>query len=299
MNVFGEMLLNIHFFIYNKDKKNQEIKRRSLMTKKVQKHERISVITNILTNHPNKIFTLAHFSELFNCAKSTISEDLDVIKEIFSQYELGNIETVSGAAGGVYFNPLMTKEQIKRFAQELCELINTKERIIPGGYIYMNDLLYSPTISKNIGIALASLFKDIEVDYVITVETKGIPIALMTAMVLNRPMVVVRNQSKLTDGTVIHMNYITGSNHRIKTMCLSTKAIKKGSKVLFIDDFMKAGGTAKGIIDLMQEFESEIVGIGVLMATQSPQEKLVKDFKSLLWIDTVDETNKVVDIYSV
>ncbi|PHV70424.1 pur operon repressor [Sporanaerobium hydrogeniformans] len=267
--------------------------------KKVQKHERISVITNILTNNPNKIFTLAHFCDIFNCAKSTVSEDLDIIKDIFNQYELGFIETVSGAAGGVYFSPLMTNEQIQRFTGELCELINTKSRIIPGGYIYMNDLLYSPTISKNIGIALASLFKDTEIDYVITVETKGIPIALMTAMVLNKPMVVVRNQSRLTDGTVIHMNYITGSNHRIKTMCLSTKAIKKGSKVLFIDDFMKAGGTAKGIIDLIQEFESEIVGVGVLMATQKPEEKLVQDFKTLLWLDTVDESNKVVDIYSV
>jgi len=267
--------------------------------KKIQKHDRISVITNVLTNQPNKIFTLTYFCEIFKCAKSTISEDLDIIKEIFATYELGSIETVSGAAGGVYYNPLMTKEQMQKFTKELCTLINTPERIIPGGYIYMNDILYSPTLSKNIGIALASLFKDRDIDYVITVETKGIPIALMTAMVLNKPMVVVRNQSKLTDGTVIHMNYITGSNHRIKTMCLSTRVIKKGSKVLFIDDFMKAGGTAKGIIDLMQEFEAELIGVGVLMATTKPEKKLVQDFKTLLWLDTVDESNKAVDIYSM
>ncbi len=267
--------------------------------KKVQKHDRVSVITNILTNNPNKIFTLTHFCDIFKCAKSTLSEDLDIIKDIFRNYELGSIETVSGAAGGVYYNPLMTKEQMQDFTKKLCEFINTPDRIIPGGYIYTNDLLYSPHISKNIGTALASLFKHVQFDYVITVETKGIPIALMTAMVLNKPMVVVRNQSKLTDGTVIHMNYITGSNHRIKTMCLSTRAIKKGCKVLFIDDFMKAGGTAKGIIDLMLEFEAEVVGVGVLMATKAPTEKLVEDFKTLLWLDTVDENNKVVDIYSL
>lgn len=267
--------------------------------KKLQKHDRISVITNILTNNPNKIFILNYFCEIFKCAKSTISEDLDTIKAIFKNYQLGSIETVSGAAGGVYYNPLMSKEQINHFANELCELIHTTDRIIPGGYIYTNDLLYSPDISRKIGIALASLFQDKSFDYIITVETKGIPIALMTAMVLNKPMLVVRNQSKLTDGTVIHMNYITGSNHRIKTMCLSTRAIKKGSKVLFIDDFMKAGGTARGIIDLMQEFEAELVGVGVLMATKTPQIKLVEDFKTLLWIDTVDESSRIVDIYSL
>ncbi len=265
---------------------------------KIQKHDRISVMTHILTDNPNKIFTLTHFCNIFNCAKSTISEDLDVVKDIFTTYELGSIETISGAAGGVYYNPLMTDKQISEFTKGLCEMINTSERIIPGGYIYTNDLLYSPDISKNMGRALASLFRNIEIDYVITVETKGIPLALMTARALNKPMVVVRNQSKLTDGTVIHMNYISGSNHRINTMCLSTKAIKKGSKVLFIDDFMKAGGTAKGIIELIQEFEAEIVGIGVLMATKNPQKKVVQDFKTLLWLDTVDESNKIVATYS-
>ncbi len=33
----------------------------------------------------------------------------------------------------------------------------------------------------------------------------------------------------------------------------------------FIDDFMKAGGTALGIINLLKEFESELLGIGVLI----------------------------------
>lgn len=265
--------------------------------KKVQKHDRISVITNILTNNPNKIYTLTYFCGMFNCAKSTISEDIDVIKDIFKEYELGSIETVSGAAGGVYYNPLMNKVQMESFVEELCGLINSPERIIPGGYIYTNDLLYTPHLSKNIGVALASLFQDVEVDYVITVETKGIPIALMTAMVLNKPLVVVRNQSKLTDGTAIHMNYVSSSN-RIKTMCLSTKAIKKGSKVLFIDDFMRAGGTAKGIMDLMLEFEAEIVGCGVLMATKMPEKKVVNNFKTLIWLDCIDEISRNVNISS-
>ena len=39
------------------------------------------------------------------------------------------------------------------------------------------------------------------------------------------------------------------------------------SKVLFVDDFMKAGGTAKGVTDLMKECEAEVVGIGVVMTT--------------------------------
>ena len=49
--------------------------------RKVQKHDRISVITNILTNNPNKIFTLTYFCNIFDCAKSTRSEERRVGKE--------------------------------------------------------------------------------------------------------------------------------------------------------------------------------------------------------------------------
>lgn len=267
--------------------------------RKVQKNERIGVISSILTDNPNQIFTLTHFCEVFNCAKSTISEDIDVIKEIFSNYQLGTIETVAGAAGGVYYNPLMNHEQIKNFTDELCEIIDHPDRIIPSGYIYTNDLLYSPQISKKIGTALASLFNGQEIDYVVTVETKGIPIALMTARALNKPMVVVRNQSKLTDGTVIYMNYITGSNNRIKTMCLPTRAIKKGSKVLFIDDFMKAGGTAKGLKELVLEMSGIVVGTGVLVATAEPNPKLIDDYESLFTFYGIDENTKKISIEPV
>ncbi len=266
--------------------------------KKIHKNERIGVISSILTDNPNQIFTLTYFCDLFQCAKSTISEDIDIIKEMYTNYALGTIETIAGAAGGVVYNPLMNEEQLRTFTKELCEMIGQPERMIPGDYIYTNDILYSPPVSKKIGMALASLFNEVQVDYVITVETKGIPLAMMTARALNKPMLVVRNQSKLTDGTVIYMNYITGSNHRIKTMCLSTRAIEKGAKVLIIDDFMKAGGTAKGIIDLLQEFQAETVGVGVLMATKEPEKKLVEEFKTLVWLDPMDPAEKKVNVYS-
>ncbi|MEG0707354.1 MAG: pur operon repressor, partial [Cellulosilyticaceae bacterium] len=50
--------------------------------KKVQKNGRIGIISSILTDNPNQIFTLTHFCDVFDCAKSTISEDIDTIKEL-------------------------------------------------------------------------------------------------------------------------------------------------------------------------------------------------------------------------
>ncbi len=262
---------------------------------RINKNERVGAIIKILTENPRKIYNFNYFCDLFNCATSTLSEDIDSVKNIFKKFQLGEIETVTGAAGGVLYKPTMTQEQIKEFCADLCDKINNKERIIPGGYIYLNDLLYSSDVSYNIGRALGSFFQDMDFDYIVTIETKGIPIALMTARVLNKPLVVVRKEGRLTEGTAIHMNYVTASSKRIQTMYLAKKSIAKDSKVIFIDDFMKAGGTAKGIIDLMKEFDAEVIGVGILMVTKEPKEKLINNYHSLIILEEINnESGEII-----
>ena len=79
-------------------------------------------------------------------------------------------------------------------------------------------------------------------------------------------------------------------------MSLSRRALPANSKVLIIDDFMKGGGTAQGMLNLMQEFNAEVVGTGVMIATRDPQEKLIKDYTALLELVLIDEGKKDVVI---
>ncbi|WP_105616710.1 pur operon repressor [Vallitalea okinawensis] len=265
--------------------------------RKITKNDRIGYITKTLSENPKRVYTLNYFADYFNCAKSTLSEDIDYVRHIFSDFSLGEIETISGAAGGVQYIPSLTEEQKKEFCQHLCQVINNKERIITGGFIYTNDILFDPSITSMIGKMLADPYQKVDVDYVVTIEAKGIPIALMTAKMLNKPMIVIRKSARLTEGTTIQMNYITGSSRRIQTMAVPKKAIPKGSKVLFVDDFMKAGGTAKGVTDLMKECEAEVVGIGVVMTTAEPREKLINNYQSLVVLENVDDVNQVINVY--
>ena len=52
------------------------------MVNKMNKAERLSFITRILVDNPSKVYTLQHFAELLDCAKSTLSEDIDVIGKL-------------------------------------------------------------------------------------------------------------------------------------------------------------------------------------------------------------------------
>ncbi len=63
---------------------------------KFTRNQRIAIIMKILIENPNKIINLNNFTELFNAAKSTISEDLFVVKDILNKMNVGKVETISG-----------------------------------------------------------------------------------------------------------------------------------------------------------------------------------------------------------
>lgn len=262
----------------------------------MRRSERLSIISKILCENPNKIISLNHFANLLDAAKSSISEDLDIIKGAFIKIKKGEIVTISGAAGGVRYRPYWSFEGKKAFLQELCEKLNNPSRIIPGGFLYMTDIIFSPDYSAKIGEIFAQIFFEKEPSCILTVETKGIPLAMMTARAMNKPLVLARRNSKVTEGPSVNISYISGTGQRIQNMSLPKRALSENARVLIIDDFMKGGGTARGMEDLVREFGAEVVGIAVLTATTEPKEKLVADYTSLLVLDSIDAKNKVIKI---
>lgn len=261
---------------------------------KFKRTERIGAIVKILSDNPNKIFTLSYFTNQFNAAKSTISEDLIVVKNVFEKLQLGKVITISGAAGGVKYIPKTSKAENKEFLMDLCERISDESRVLSGGFLYLVDLIYDPTIAAKIGKIFASNIDYVDANYVVTMETKGIPMALMTAKAMNLPLVIIRKDRKVSEGPTLSMPYVNGHNSKVESMSLPRKAIKPNSKVILIDDFMRGGGTIKGMVDLMNEFGAEVIGTGVFISTMEPEEKMVKDYISLIQLD-VNSENIIVE----
>lgn len=259
---------------------------------KLKRTERIGAIVKILSDNPNRIFTLSYFTDKFNAAKSTISEDLIVVKNVFEKLELGKVSTISGAAGGVKYIPKTSKTENDEFLLELCKRIEEEGRILSGGFLYLIDLIYDPMVAHKVGKIFASNIDYSEANYVVTMETKGIPMALMTAKAMNLPLAIIRKDIKVSEGPTLSMTYVNGTSSKVETMSLSSKSIKPGSKVIIIDDFMRGGGTIKGMSQLMREFHAEVVGTGVFISTVKPEDKMVSDYISLIELDVVD--NKII-----
>lgn len=263
-----------------------------------KRNERIGGIMNILTSRPNEVLTYNYFSKLFNVKKPSISGDVSIMKRTVEKLGIGLIETIPGANGGVRFIPGNNKDETKIFLEELCDELSKKERLIPGGYIYMMDVINNPHIVRRVGMILANEFSGVKIDHIVTIETKGIPIGLMVAESLGVPLVVIRKNMRITEGTAVNINYISGSTKIIQTMSLSKRALKPGEKVLIVDDFMRAGGTIKGIREMMGEFNAEVVGVGVFIATLEPEDKLIKNYISLLKLEMVNEEEEKISMKS-
>ncbi|MDN5352443.1 MAG: purine operon repressor [Clostridiales bacterium] len=263
---------------------------------KLKRNERIGAIVKILCDSPNKVFTLNFFTNLFDSAKSTISEDLVIVKKIMEELSLGKVVTIAGAAGGAKYVPMVGKKEKVALIEKICEDIRKPERVMPGKYLYVADILYNPSYTKGIGDIFAERFSDdvLKVDYVLTMETKGIPIAMMTARGLNVPLVIARNENKVTEGSKISINYISGSTGKLQTMYISKNAIKRDSNVLIVDDFMKAGGTAKGMTQLVKEMDAHVAGICVLFDTTQPSQKLVDDYLSLIKYEGINANDEIL-----
>jgi purine operon repressor len=263
---------------------------------KFRRSERLIDMTNYLLDHPRQLVPLTFFADRYSSAKSSISEDLAIIKETFEKRGIGTIQTVPGASGGVKFFVKVSKEAAEPFINELCELIAHPDRLLPGGYLYLTDILGNPQVVQKAGRIIASAYTDAKIDVVMTVATKGIPLAYAVASQLNVPVVIVRRDSKVTEGPTVSINYVSGSAKRIQTMVLSKRSMKQDSRVLIVDDFMKAGGTVMGMISMLEEFNGHLAGIAVLVEAEKIQERLVDEYISLVQLSDVNVKEKNINV---
>ena len=258
--------------------------------------ERVVALTKLLADHPYRLFSFSYFCKMFNVAKSTLSEDVLAVKSGMELYGLGRVETMSGAAGGVRFIPGHLTQDDDSFLEDLSAKLKQPERILPGDMLYTTDLMCQPNIVIRLGEIIMSRLENLEPDCVMTVETSGIPLAMSVARAFNVPLVVARHRSDVTEGSTVNINYVSGSSKTIQTMAMPKRALQSGSKVLIVDDVMKGGGTAKGMVALAEEVGAKVVGKAFLIATAEPERKLVEEYTTLFILHGVDEESRTIKI---
>ena len=262
----------------------------------MKKTQRICIITHILTENPNKDYSLGTFADLFGCAKSSISDDIKLVREAIDAAGLGYLETTSGAKGGVRYVPYISRQAAAFALEELKKAFEDQSRMLGSGFVYTSDIMFNSRLIRGAAMVFAKRFASTEADLVVTVETKGIGVALFTAQLLNLPLAVIRHESKVSEGSSININYFSGSTERLQQMSISKKGIPHGSRVLIIDDFMRGGGSILGILNMLKEFDAQPAGIGVVVVAGGTENKKISDYVPLLILNDKEEGKYSVEI---
>ena len=136
-----------------------------------------------------------------------------------------------------------------------------------------------PVLMQHIGEAFAEHFKDQGITKVATIESSGIAPALMTAMCMGLPMIILKKQpSKILNQDLyqtVVTSYTKGTSYELT---LSKNFISENDHVLIIDDFLANGEAATGAIRLIRKAHATIAGVGILIekSFQPGYEKLTE-----------------------
>ena len=122
----------------------------------------------------------------------------------------------------------------------------------------ISPLLRDPAAFKSIVDEMAKDIKRLGANVVIGPESRGFVSGAPAAYAAGVGFVMARKAGKLP-GKVVSETYTL--EYAEATIELPEFAIKKGDKVVIIDDLMATGGTLKAVKDLVTKMGGEVVGI--------------------------------------
>ena len=153
--------------------------------------------------------------------------------------------------------------------QDLVDKIREEGKALGSGILKVDGFInhrVDAVLMYKCGIAFAEFFKSKRPDLVLTAEISGIAPALMTASALQCKVVYARKKRPVTMPENAYMalapSHTKGS---ITPLMVSPEFLKAGEKVLIIDDFLASGQTIKGLVELCNQAQAELVGIGTVV----------------------------------
>ena len=120
----------------------------------------------------------------------------------------------------------------------------------------ITTLLKDPEGLRDSMNKLVDRYKDLNIDKIVAIESRGFIVGAPLAYLLNVGLVLIRKPGKLPAETINQDYELEYGTDRIE---VHLDAIEKGEKVLIVDDLIATGGTAEATVRLVQKMKGDIV----------------------------------------
>lgn len=129
-----------------------------------------------------------------------------------------------------------------------------------------------PKLLDDVASAIIEI-TDLDCDYIITSEALGLPISTAVSLKCGRPMLIVRKRPYGLPGEVV-IDQSTGySKNELYINC-----VKKGDRVVILDDVISTGGTMRALISSLKKIGCTIVDACVIFGKSEVSEDIEKEF---------------------
>jgi len=141
--------------------------------------------------------------------------------------------------------------------------------------------LKNPIVFQEIINNLYAMAKDMNIDYIAVVESRGYLFGAPLAYKLGVGLVIIRKAGKLP-AEVVRETY--GLEYGTDTLEMHKDAVERGKRVLLVDDLLATGGTIKAAGRLVEKVGGTVVGGMFLieLASLSQSAKLPMPIYSLI-----------------
>ena len=130
---------------------------------------------------------------------------------------------------------------------------------------FLNNQVDAPLMAE-VGRTLAAAAKDLGVTRVVTIESSGIAPAMMTAMALNVPLVIMKKStSRILQDGVLQTEVFSFTKNAAYQLTLKKRFVTPGDKVLLVDDFLARGEAAQGASKLIEQAGGSVAAIGIVI----------------------------------
>lgn len=135
-----------------------------------------------------------------------------------------------------------------------------------------------PMLMQEMGKDIAEHFKDKGITKIATIESSGIAPALMTAVAMDVPLIILKKQPSKILNQDLYQTVVTSFTKETNyELTLSKKYISDNDHVLIVDDFLANGEAATAALRLLRMSHATIAGFAVLIekSFQPGREKLI------------------------
>ena len=149
----------------------------------------------------------------------------------------------------------------------LKEKITQYGKVFPGNILKVDSFLnhqVDTALLKEMGKEFGRLFRGEKITRILTIESSGIAIAAFAAKEFDCPMLFAKKtQTKNIASTVYTSKVMSYTHGKVYDIIVSTEYLKKGDRVLIIDDFLANGKALIGLIDICNQAGAVVVGCGI------------------------------------